>query len=59
MTTAAPSNLSKTSKMLAFLNYRMRITMADNRTLVGTFRACPPRARPLTAPPLQWRSTST
>ena len=29
--------VSKTSKMLQFLNYRMRVTVQDNRTLVGTF----------------------
>lgn len=32
-------SLSKTSKMLQFINYRMRVTTDDRRTLVGRFMA--------------------
>lgn len=32
-------SLSKNSKMLQFINYRMRITLDDRRTLVGRFLA--------------------
>lgn len=32
-------SLSKNSKMLQFINYRMRITLDDKRTLVGRFMA--------------------
>lgn len=31
--------MAKSSKMLNFINYRMRVTIADSRTLVGTFLA--------------------
>lgn len=32
-------SLSKQSKMLNYINYRMRVTIQDSRTLVGTFMA--------------------
>ena len=32
-------SLNRTSKMLAYINYRMRITIQDSRTLVGTLMA--------------------
>lgn len=32
-------SLTKSSKMLQFINYRMRITTDDRRTLVGRFLA--------------------
>jgi len=32
-------SISKTSKMLNFINYRMRVTIQDSRQLVGTFMA--------------------
>jgi len=32
-------SLSKSSKMLQFINYRMRVTIQDSRTLVGKFMA--------------------
>lgn len=32
-------SLTKSSKMLQFVNYRMRITLDDKRTLVGRFLA--------------------
>ena len=32
-------SLSKQSKMLNYINYRMRVTIQDTRTLVGTFLA--------------------
>lgn len=31
--------MSRSSKMLQFVNWRMRVTIADNRTLLGTFMA--------------------
>ena len=31
--------VSRTSKMLAFINYRMRITLVDGRQIVGRFMA--------------------
>ena len=31
--------MSKSSKMLHYVNYRMRVTIQDSRTLVGTFMA--------------------
>ena len=31
--------MAKSSKMLSYINYRMRVTIADSRTLVGTFLA--------------------
>ena len=31
--------MAKSSKMLTYINYRMRGTIADGRTLVGTFLA--------------------
>jgi len=31
--------MAKSSKMLQYVNYRMRVTIADSRTLVGTFLA--------------------
>jgi small nuclear ribonucleoprotein B and B' len=31
--------MAKSSKMLTYINYRMRVTIADSRTLVGTFMA--------------------
>mmetsp|Transcript_30549 Transcript_30549/g.93380 ORF Transcript_30549/g.93380 Transcript_30549/m.93380 type:complete len:179 (+) Transcript_30549:94-630(+) len=31
--------MAKSSKMLNFINYRMKVTIADSRTLVGTFLA--------------------
>mmetsp|Transcript_7866 Transcript_7866/g.22366 ORF Transcript_7866/g.22366 Transcript_7866/m.22366 type:complete len:206 (-) Transcript_7866:320-937(-) len=31
--------MAKSSKMLKFVNYRMRVTIQDSRTLVGTFLA--------------------
>eukprot|EP00629_Pelagomonadales_sp_RCC1024_P001742 CAMPEP_0119269362 /NCGR_PEP_ID=MMETSP1329-20130426/6804_1 /TAXON_ID=114041 /ORGANISM="Genus nov. species nov., Strain RCC1024" /LENGTH=106 /DNA_ID=CAMNT_0007269361 /DNA_START=219 /DNA_END=536 /DNA_ORIENTATION=+ len=31
--------MAKSSKMLTYINYRMRVTIADSRTLVGTFLA--------------------
>mmetsp|Transcript_7985 Transcript_7985/g.9036 ORF Transcript_7985/g.9036 Transcript_7985/m.9036 type:complete len:186 (+) Transcript_7985:173-730(+) len=31
--------MNKTSKMLQYVNYRMRVTIQDSRTLVGTFLA--------------------
>eukprot|EP01083_Nonionella_stella_P149301 473972_1 len=32
-------SISKTSKMLNFINYKMRVTIQDSRQLVGTFMA--------------------
>eukprot|EP00128_Syssomonas_multiformis_P006628 Colp12_sorted_trinity150504_noHs@4073 len=32
-------SMSKTSKMLQFINYRMRVTIQDSRIMVGTFMA--------------------
>ncbi|ETV78345.1 hypothetical protein H257_07925 [Aphanomyces astaci] len=31
--------MNKSSKMLNYINYRMKVTLADGRTLVGTFMA--------------------
>ena len=31
--------VSRTSKMLAFINHRVRVTLVDGRALVGTFTA--------------------
>ena len=31
--------MAKSSKMLHYVNYRMRVTIQDSRTLVGTFMA--------------------
>ena len=35
----APQSGSKSSKMLHYINFRMRVTIQDSRTLVGTFMA--------------------
>ena len=32
-------SMARSSRMLKYINYRMRITLADNRTVVGTFMA--------------------
>jgi small nuclear ribonucleoprotein B and B' len=32
-------SMSKSSKLLSFIDYRMRIAIADDRTLIGTFMA--------------------
>ena len=32
-------SLNRTSKMLSYINYRMRVTIQDSRTLVGTLMA--------------------
>lgn len=29
----------RSSRMLTYVNYRMKITLADSRTLIGTFMA--------------------
>ena len=31
--------MARSSRMLKYINYRMRITLSDNRTIVGTFMA--------------------
>jgi small nuclear ribonucleoprotein B and B' len=31
--------VTRTSKMLAYVNYRMRVTIADGRQIVGRFMA--------------------
>ena len=31
--------VSRTSKMLAYINYRMRVTIVDGRQIVGRFMA--------------------
>lgn len=34
-----PQSMSRSSKMLQYVNYRMRITILDGRVLVGTLMA--------------------